>query len=70
MKIWIVIAAFNEEKMIGKVIDNLRSYNYENIVVERPIILIGESNTNTSIIGSFYQTVQLFDNALYNIYDL
>ena len=33
MKIWIVIAAFNEEKIIGKVIDNLRSYNYENVVV-------------------------------------
>jgi len=33
MKIWIVIAAFNEEKMIGEVIDSLRFYDYENIVV-------------------------------------
>lgn len=31
--IWIVIAAFNEEKSISQVIDNLKKEGYENIVV-------------------------------------
>ncbi len=31
--IWIVIAAFNEEKSIGRVIDNLKKHDYKNIVV-------------------------------------
>ncbi len=33
MKIWIVIAAFNEEKSIGRVIDVLKKQGYKNIVV-------------------------------------
>ncbi|PIN80533.1 hypothetical protein COV16_00755 [Candidatus Woesearchaeota archaeon CG10_big_fil_rev_8_21_14_0_10_34_8] len=31
--IWVVIAAYNEEKKISKVIDSLKKHNYKNIVV-------------------------------------